>query len=297
MSGAPADIGRYPARPAFFAMKFIRLLAKTCVAQEIGPTGFALLVTIATTEDAAGYRRAVTFFDGQLMPIVGVDSQKSLARARIKCVDAGWLNYEPGCRGRAGRYFVVIPPHASGIDDNPTDEGFDDSRRITRKKDVANGVESEYEADNTYFLRGNGDKVTGQRANILPIPIPNTEGGSKLKKTKPPKATKAAFDPLSAEIPASLDTPPFRQAFKAWADYRRDEKKPLTELSANLTLKKLAPHGASVAIEKIETAMANGWQGVAFESRGSVQRQNHSTTPRIVPLSEIRTNSLGGIIQ
>lgn len=160
-----ADGGRqdaYPVRPRYWAMKLIRLLAKTCAAQEIGPTGYALVSIIVTTEDAAGYRRAVTFFDGQLCPILGVDSQKSLAAARRRCVEAGWLHYEPGGKGRPGRYWATLPDHAEGIDDHPTDEGDESPDEMRRKIYVESGNEKGIKTE----AKGN------ETGNILPIPIP-----------------------------------------------------------------------------------------------------------------------------
>lgn len=156
----------YPTREKFWAMKVIRLLTKTCVAQEIGPAGFALLSVIATTEDAAGYRRAVTYFDGQLAPIIGVGSQKVLSAARSKCVDMGWLHYEPGCKGRAAKYWVTIPAHADGIDDAPTDEGTEDSRRMRRQNDVESATKRHHNGDEST------SNVLRKGQTFLPIPIP-----------------------------------------------------------------------------------------------------------------------------
>lgn len=132
----------FPQREKFFACKVVRLLAKTCAAQEIGTTGFTLVTVIAMTEDAAGYRRPVTYYDCQLLPIIGVESQKSLATSRRRVVDAGWLHYEAGCKGRAARYWVTIPVHAAGLDDYPSDEGGADSSPMPRKKDDELGNES-----------------------------------------------------------------------------------------------------------------------------------------------------------
>lgn len=113
----------YPAseRKAYFAFRFTRLMAKTCVAQEVGPLGCWLLTTIAMTEDASRYRRAVTWYDHQLTPLLGC-SQDAMARARKKCVEAGWLHYEPGSKCKAGKYWVIVPQHADGMPDTPTDE-------------------------------------------------------------------------------------------------------------------------------------------------------------------------------
>lgn len=116
-------VKEYPGRPQFWAMKFIRKMGKTCIAQEIGAAGFALLAEIASTEDVAGYSRAVTFYDSQLMMTLGLHCHKSLARIRQKCVDAGWLHYEPGCKGRAGRYWTLEPDYATALPDSSFDEG------------------------------------------------------------------------------------------------------------------------------------------------------------------------------
>ena len=115
-------------------------MTKTCAAQDIGAVGVLLATVIATTEDAAGYRRAVTYFDGQLLPLLGLTSQKALANAREKCVQAGWIHYEHGRKGVAGRYWTTVPVHAKGLDQSPTDEGHDpveeDATPMRIEKDV-----------------------------------------------------------------------------------------------------------------------------------------------------------------
>lgn len=115
----------YPKRVKFFALRFCRLMAKVCLANEIGPEACWMLAVIAHTEDAKCYSDPVTFFNGQLMPLVGL-SEDSLDRARRKAIDTGWLHYEPGRKKVAGRYWVQIPDRFKGIDDAPTDESGND---------------------------------------------------------------------------------------------------------------------------------------------------------------------------
>jgi hypothetical protein len=103
----------YPKRPPFFANKFCRLTGKICLAQELGSEAVLLLMHVALVEDAKSYRSAVTFFNEQLMPLIGVNSHKALIRERTKAVNAGWLHYEPGGKGFAGRYWVTIPDESS----------------------------------------------------------------------------------------------------------------------------------------------------------------------------------------
>ena len=122
------SVPTYPARPPFFAMRFVRAMVKTCVATEHGADVFALLTIVATTEDAAHYRRAVVFLNDQLASVCGL-SLKQLKRVRERAVSAGWLHYVPGRRGVAPRYWVTIPDHAADLDDLPTDEGDDEIGR------------------------------------------------------------------------------------------------------------------------------------------------------------------------
>lgn len=113
----------YPKRPSHFALKAIRAMVKTCVANEHGSEVMALLTVVVSTEDAAHYRRPVTFHGGQLMPLIGVMSETTFKRVRQRAVDSGWLVYVPGAKRKPASYFVTIPRHAQGLDDKPTDEG------------------------------------------------------------------------------------------------------------------------------------------------------------------------------
>ena len=117
-----APPSRYPDRPKFFANKFVRLLAKACAANRVGADVCWLLTCVAHTEDAKGYRGAVTYFNGQLLPILGIKSEDTLDRVRKKAVAAGWLHYEPGRRSVPGKYWVVVPAEYRDLDDGPTDE-------------------------------------------------------------------------------------------------------------------------------------------------------------------------------
>ena len=40
-------------------------------------------------------------------------SLAGMKRVRDKAVEAGWLHYEPGTKGRAARYWVTIPEWAA----------------------------------------------------------------------------------------------------------------------------------------------------------------------------------------
>src|SRR5690606_34603598 len=114
----------YPKREQFFAQRFIRLLSKTCAAQEIGVDAVWLLTVIASQEDAARYKRAVTFYNDQLRSICGFGTWRRLDNARKRAMESGWLHYEPCDAGkrRAGRYWVSIPSFAEDLDDSAISE-------------------------------------------------------------------------------------------------------------------------------------------------------------------------------
>ena len=114
----------HPKRKAYFANRYCRLLAETCAAQQIGHVSYVLCVTIAHREDAKRYKGPVTYYNEQLMPLIGVSKWESLESARNRAVQAGWLHYKPGNRGQRlpGRYWVTIPAEFDDLTDDPCDE-------------------------------------------------------------------------------------------------------------------------------------------------------------------------------
>lgn len=149
----------YPKRTSHFANRFTRLLVKACVANEIGPDAVLLLIAVVHTEDAKGYRGPVTFWNGQLYPLVGCGSESSLKRVRTKCVNAGWLVYVPGAKGKAAAYWVTIPPGFGGWDDNPSDESPEEYRACHGAIESTGDLESVQNADG---IRTECDLESGQ---------------------------------------------------------------------------------------------------------------------------------------
>ena len=107
----------YPKRESHFAHRLIRLMIRTCAAQEIGTDGFMLVSIIAHTEDAKHYSAPVTFWNDQLLSVCGFASWGKLDRARKKASAAGWLHYEGGGKGKVGRYWATVPKSFNGQPD------------------------------------------------------------------------------------------------------------------------------------------------------------------------------------
>jgi len=160
----------YPKREKFFANRFIRLLVKCCVANEIGTDAAYLLTVIAMTEDASHYKRGVFFYDEQLKPLIGVNSSSMMTRIRKRAVDAGWLHFKAGHKGQCSTYWVTIPKHTEGLDDMPTDEGGHELGVTGETNRNRIRIESEAKENSN----GSASGV------ILPIPnpIPNPVGSA-----------------------------------------------------------------------------------------------------------------------
>jgi hypothetical protein len=158
----------YPQRPPYFACKFVRLLTKKVVANELGPQVFTLLAVVAMQEDAGDYSGAVNWYNHQLMPLIGAASEDTLDRVRRKAIAAGWLNYTPGGKGRPGHYYVVVPEQYRGTDDAPTDEGERSSLLRTGAEQSAE-VTSGPSAGVITWPRTDAEATAEQCAEITPL--------------------------------------------------------------------------------------------------------------------------------
>ena len=99
----------YIHRPQYWAIKVLQEMARCGAANEIGPAGYTLVAVVAGFEDMHRYKTPVTFFNAQLMLMIGVTSHDTLIKVRAKAVEAGWLYYVQGGKNRAGVYASRIP--------------------------------------------------------------------------------------------------------------------------------------------------------------------------------------------
>jgi hypothetical protein len=194
----------YPKRPRYFAHRFMRVLIKSCAAQEIGQDGLALLTVVAMTEDSKRYSDAVTFWNEQLGPLAGFRNWDQLNRTRTRVIAAGWLHYEPGGRGKVGRYWVTIPDHLEVLDDQPVGEddphkiralfpvGADQSLRETR---IECGSNTEQNTDDP--LTACGQSAEPSNLSLCPIPDPTPRRA----------ATEPIIDPSEQDITSQADVP------------------------------------------------------------------------------------------
>jgi len=63
-------------------------------------------------------------------------------------------------------------------------------------------------------------------------------------------------------IPTSLNTTEFTEAWKNWVQHRKEIKKPLTVKSVEMQMKEFVAWGPTGAVEAIEYTIKKGWQGI-----------------------------------
>lgn len=96
--------------------------------------------------------------------------------------------------------------------------------------------------------------VLREPAPGVPNVIPVEEAGQFVADEEP--------DGESIPVPAQLDTPAFMDSWTNWLKYRRSKRKKVTAAAATIQLKRLAEVGPEIAIQAIEEAIANDYQGL-----------------------------------
>lgn len=86
-----------------------------------------------------------------------------------------------------------------------------------------------------------------------------SHGASLFNKTVP-------FDAATVELPVELRTSAFLRAWFAWCDYRARNRRKVSKEACTVQLNKLAKYGPEIAIEAIQQAIANDYQGLFPET-------------------------------
>ena len=206
-------MSEYPRREQFFAFKFCRLLTKTAAAQDLGADVCWLLTVVANQEDAKRYRGAVTYYNEQLMPLVGVNSHDALGRVRKRAVSLGWLHYEPGGKRTPGRYWVTIPPEYSDVEDGACDEGVEFTYAETRTKAEGKPRESREEAEGKPSATASLSTLT-LNPNPSPKEINTHDEIQEVPQTARPEPSRP---PVSNPLVDAFERPPGESEFiEAW---------------------------------------------------------------------------------
>jgi hypothetical protein len=186
----------YPKRKSHHAHRVVRQLAKSCGAQQIGPDAAWLITVIAHVEDAKRYSGPVTFYNGQLMPIMGITKWDRFDRIRRRAVEAGWLHYDASPKGsrKAGVYWTLIPTECNVLDDSAIDESLPPSGDSTLP------LNGDCLGDQTGIVSGNERGLNGVMTRGTTVPSPNPTPSPSPKETIV-RVTKADFDEWYAAYP------------------------------------------------------------------------------------------------
>lgn len=251
----------YPQRSAFFAHKFVRLLTKSCAAQDIGLNAFALLCVVAHQEDAARYCGPVRFWNEQLMSTLSL-SPKALRTAREKAVEFGWLIYDRDHNRATGNYFVVIPERFKSLTDLPIEEqiGYPIGDAIGAKR-VQEGTDSVSDS-------GHISAPIGYPPSIpAPTPDPVCIDGQK----------NASPDILIAE---HMNRPDVLESVGKWISHLRVNAPHKVPYDNSPQLQafwdRSVRYGPEGIIEAIEHATAEGWVSLRDPEQYQRKKQNGS---------------------
>ena len=267
----------YPRGRKYWAHRVCRMLAKSCAAQDIGAAAAYLVVTIAMVEDAKRYSGAVTFFTGQLLPILGLRKWDQLERIRTAAVAAGWLHYENRGRRAPGRYWTLIPAAFEQLDDSPIDESSGFSGGITPASGGKSGDNSGCEAGlapvSGGFAEGQTRVSSGEPPILFLNPYPeNTplppKGGNAPDaepQTKTRESTEKKLTRIRQELvfPPELSCEPCRNAMDDWLGYKRDRRKFYGSADGpNRLLVRWARHGPDAFCDAVDEAISKNWEGL-----------------------------------
>lgn len=234
----------YPKRDSHFAHEYVRRMVKVCLANQLGQEVFTLLSIIAHTEDAAHYRRAVNWWNEQLMVVAGFTNVKAMERARAKAVKAGWLHYERGARSKPPCYWCTIPSEAEGLDDAPTDEG-DCRQSVVNPGDNVSSI-----------CRQSVVGPSSECRTSIPIPIPNQKGEDA---PAPPFRLKTPLKFTDQNIPPEK-LAKWRGLMDDYVQHRRDAQgcNPLSKIESDYILRDFEIEGIDAAIRRLEYVLEPG---------------------------------------
>jgi hypothetical protein len=236
-------------------------MTKACAAQSIGSDAWMLVALIAHQEDAVRYRRAVSFYNVQLMMVCGFPKEDRLVRARHSAIEAGWLHYEPGCKRKPGIYWSNIPETYCDPNDAPIDEDHVQDSPPLSPPDLGGKVGGETEEN-----RGEKPRENTGLSSLSPSPTPSP-------KKKPSTITSA-----DVEFPTELDDPDCRDALDRWLAHKLELGKPYKgATSVKTLLKSWAKAGPEAFRKAVDHSLARNWEGI-FSPGDSDDRKRKAPT-------------------
>lgn len=191
-------------------------------------------------------------------------------------VDCGWLD-------RSGE--DVVFPNFERHNGNTAKQRSLGSNRMQK---VRGGVTHEpshplRKCDDASATKASPDKIREDKRREEDKPPVSPKG----------EPTRKVFDPLSAEIPQSLDTPEFRASWAEWVAYRNGVPgKKLKQQSWLKQLRAFEAAGVAASVWSINQSIQQGWTGV-FPDKHDI-RNATGFRPKDLNFDGLREFAAGG---
>jgi hypothetical protein len=187
----------------------------------------------------------------------GLKSRNGVKDALRRLIEAGEIKVlVAGTPGTASKYKLLrVQQYMEQSKVSPFDRSDADTYGSNADTYGSNGDTRVSASDPYKTTRLNKTNKTSAKAPAPAISSPS-------QPSSPPKPSRAKFDPCLLPLPHTSAR--FASTWADWVEHRRQIRKPLTEVAAKRLLAQLAKFTESAAIDKMDRAMAAGWQGCIF---------------------------------
>lgn len=204
-----------------------------------------------------------------LMQMIQTDSRSTLDRARKELISKGYIIYQNGKKGEAGKYTIILLYDEEYGTNTATNSDTNISTDMCAVHETNGDINCEVNNDNCINSATNSgtnndtDNKTNPATNSATNSghIYKTKTKTKIKSNTPsnsPKPKQRKLDDVLAEVENDV----LREALKEFVAMRKQIKKPLTVHALELSIKKL--YGMSVDITErtkiVEQTVMNSWQ-------------------------------------
>lgn len=189
-----------------------------------------------------GWAEWVTVDNRRLMAVTGIDSEKTLIRARDLLLEKGLIEYQKGKKGSPNKYRIV----------------------------PVNKIHCNFYSENDSENDSENGSISAVKTTVKTAVI--NKHKHKLNNNKP-------LTPLTEDLSNCDFDPKLSEAVQDWLAYKREAKKPYKPQGLKAFLNKTKAYadkyGSEAVVREINNSMANNWQGVVWERIGGTPPKNY----------------------
>ena len=135
----------------------------------------------------------------------------------------------------------------------------------TLQPPLPNGINQKATLQSSSSSMSSSSSTSSAPTHTAPVPVAAGDEAPAADCPFPPEVAKkpaAKFRAESSEIPSTLSSPEFTEAWADWCAYKRERGQTLRSRTAKAQLGEMSGWGESVAIAAIRKSIVNGWTGV-----------------------------------